>query len=42
MERTPTDDHVLELGEGRTIGYATWGDPDGLPCSSATERRDRA
>jgi pimeloyl-ACP methyl ester carboxylesterase len=31
MERTPADDHLLELGYGRTIGYATWGDPDGTP-----------
>ena len=31
MERTPTDDHRLELGDGRTIGYTTWGDPDGTP-----------
>jgi pimeloyl-ACP methyl ester carboxylesterase len=29
MARTPTDDHRLELGDGRTIGYATWGDPEG-------------
>jgi pimeloyl-ACP methyl ester carboxylesterase len=29
MTRTPTDDHRLELGDGRTIGYATWGDPEG-------------
>jgi pimeloyl-ACP methyl ester carboxylesterase len=31
MARTPADDHRLELGDGRTIGYATWGDPDGAP-----------
>jgi pimeloyl-ACP methyl ester carboxylesterase len=31
MARTPVDDHRLELGDGRTIGYATWGDPDGAP-----------
>ena len=31
MARTPTDDHRLELGDGRTIGYATWGDPEGTP-----------
>jgi pimeloyl-ACP methyl ester carboxylesterase len=31
MERTPTDEHRLELADGRTIGYATWGDPDGTP-----------
>ena len=31
MERTPTDDYRLGLDDGRTIGYATWGDPDGTP-----------
>jgi pimeloyl-ACP methyl ester carboxylesterase len=31
MARTPTDDRLLELGDGRTIGYATWGDPEGTP-----------
>src|SRR5215208_5007943 len=31
MARTPVDEHRLELGDGRTIGYATWGDPDGAP-----------
>ena len=25
------EDHLLELDEGRTIGYAMWGDPDGTP-----------
>ncbi len=40
--RVPSDDHLLELDDGRTIGYATWGDPEGTPVfSSATERRDR-
>jgi pimeloyl-ACP methyl ester carboxylesterase len=29
--QVPSDDHLLELGEGRTIGYATWGDPEGTP-----------
>src|SRR5215210_5693846 len=31
MTRTPADEHRLELADGRTIGYATWGDPDGSP-----------
>ena len=31
MVRAPTNDHRLELVDGRTIGYATWGDPDGTP-----------
>lgn len=31
MTRTPTDEHRLELGDGRTIGYATWGYPEGTP-----------
>ena len=31
MTRTPADEHQLELADGRTIGYATWGDPDGAP-----------
>ena len=26
-----TDDYRLELDGGRTIGYATWGDPEGTP-----------
>src|SRR5215207_6096692 len=26
-----TDDHRLEFDGGRTIGYATWGDPEGTP-----------
>jgi hypothetical protein len=29
--RVPSDDHLLELADGRTIGYATWGDPEGTP-----------
>jgi pimeloyl-ACP methyl ester carboxylesterase len=29
--RVPSDDHLLELDDGRTVGYATWGDPDGRP-----------
>jgi len=29
--RAPGDDHLLELNDGRTVGYATWGDPDGRP-----------
>ncbi len=31
MARVPSDDHLLELDDGRTIGYATWGDPEGTP-----------
>ena len=31
MVRVPSDDHLLELADGRTIGYATWGDPAGTP-----------
>jgi pimeloyl-ACP methyl ester carboxylesterase len=31
MTRTPADDHRLELADGRTIGYAAWGVPDGTP-----------
>ena len=31
MERVPSYDHLLELDNGRTIGYATWGDPSGSP-----------
>jgi len=31
MVRVPSDDHLLELNDGRTVGYATWGDPDGSP-----------
>jgi pimeloyl-ACP methyl ester carboxylesterase len=29
--RVPSDDHLLELGDGPTIGYATWGHPEGTP-----------
>jgi pimeloyl-ACP methyl ester carboxylesterase len=29
VARVPGDDHLLELDDGRTIGYVTWGDPDG-------------
>jgi len=31
MARIPTDNRLLELDDGRTIGYATWGDPEGMP-----------
>ena len=31
MAHAPTDDQQLELDSGRTIGYATWGDPEGTP-----------
>jgi pimeloyl-ACP methyl ester carboxylesterase len=31
MARTPADDHLLEVHDGRTIGYATWGGPEGTP-----------
>lgn len=31
MARVPGKDHLLELRDGRTVGYATWGDPDGAP-----------
>ena len=31
MARIPTDDRLLELDGGRTVGYATWGDPEGTP-----------
>ena len=31
MARVPSDDNLLELVDGRTIGYATWGDPEGTP-----------
>jgi len=31
MARTPSEDHRFELGNGRTIAYATWGDPEGTP-----------
>jgi hypothetical protein len=35
------DDHLLKTDDGRTVGYATWGDPGGRPCSSAMEPRGR-
>jgi pimeloyl-ACP methyl ester carboxylesterase len=31
MARIPTDDRLLELEDGRTVGYAIWGDPEGTP-----------
>lgn len=31
MVRSPADDHRLELDDGRTIGYTTWGDPEETP-----------
>ena len=31
MARVPGDDHLLVLDDGRTIGYATWGDREGTP-----------
>ncbi len=31
MVRVPSDDHLLELDDGRAVGYATWGDPEGTP-----------
>jgi pimeloyl-ACP methyl ester carboxylesterase len=31
VARVPSDDHLLEVYDGRTIGYATWGDPEGTP-----------
>jgi pimeloyl-ACP methyl ester carboxylesterase len=31
VARVPSYDHLLELGDGRTIGYATWGVPSGSP-----------
>ncbi len=31
VARVPGDDRLLELDDGRTIGYATWGDPEGRP-----------
>ena len=31
MVRVPGNDHLLELEDGRTVGYATWGDADGWP-----------
>lgn len=31
MARIPTNELLLELDDGRTVGYATWGDPEGTP-----------
>jgi pimeloyl-ACP methyl ester carboxylesterase len=31
MVRVPSEDHLLELDDGRTVGYATWGHPQGTP-----------
>jgi hypothetical protein len=31
MPRIPADDRLLELDDGRTVGYAAWGDPEGSP-----------
>ncbi len=31
MARIPTNDRLLELDDERTVGYATWGDPEGTP-----------
>jgi pimeloyl-ACP methyl ester carboxylesterase len=31
VARVLGDDHLLELVDGRTVGYATWGDPEGTP-----------
>jgi pimeloyl-ACP methyl ester carboxylesterase len=31
VARIPGDGHLLELDDGRNVGYATWGDPDGRP-----------
>ena len=31
VARVPSDDQLLELDDGRTIGYATWGDSEGTP-----------
>ena len=41
MVRVPSEDHLLELDDGRTVGYATWGHPKGRQCSSAAVCRDR-
>ena len=30
MIRVPSEDHLLELHDGRTVGYVTWGDPVGM------------
>jgi pimeloyl-ACP methyl ester carboxylesterase len=31
VARVPCDHHLLELDDGRNVGYATWGDPYGRP-----------
>jgi pimeloyl-ACP methyl ester carboxylesterase len=31
MARIPIEDRLLELDDGRTVGYATWGEADGWP-----------
>ena len=31
MARIPTNDRLLELDDGRSVGYATWGDRGGRP-----------
>jgi pimeloyl-ACP methyl ester carboxylesterase len=31
MVRVPSDDHLLELDDGRSVGYATWGDRGARP-----------
>jgi pimeloyl-ACP methyl ester carboxylesterase len=31
VARVTGEDHLLELDDGRTVGYATWGNPDGTP-----------
>jgi pimeloyl-ACP methyl ester carboxylesterase len=31
VARVPGNDRLLELRDGRTVGYATWGDPDDAP-----------
>jgi pimeloyl-ACP methyl ester carboxylesterase len=31
VARVPGEDRLLELDDGRTVGYATWGDPEGTP-----------
>ena len=31
LRKDPTNSQVLRLSDGRQVGYAEWGDPDGLP-----------
>jgi hypothetical protein len=31
LVRVPSEDHLPELEDGRTVGYATWGHPQGTP-----------